>query len=280
MTSSSRASAWVESPLQLICAVEYAALAGIPLRIVPRAGAAQLGATAERLRELGLPQGVEIAAPRAVPAIAGSHAVIGDAFSGRVQSAMAVRMPRRLTIVDDGSASLALPAALGGTRPLSRTVVATRISRLTRARLTDLDRVGDLELFSYYRLQHPAWIPNRFAWLASRAVTGRSGGSVVLGSAGVVDGLMDEAAYLGWLATHPAGASYLPHRRESRSTIDAAARLGLDVVESGLPVELSLLGSRELAISTLPSSAVDTLRILLGPAGSSIRLEPSMARAA
>lgn len=280
VTSSSRATAWVESPLQLVCAVEYAALAGIPLRIVPRAGAAQIDATAERLRQLTLPEGVEICQPRAVPAVAASHAIIGDAFSGRVQSAMAVRMPRRLTIVDDGSASLALPAALAGSRPLSRTGVATRLSRLTRARLTDIDRVGDLELFSYYRLQHPAWIPNRFAWLASRHAEGLSGGAVVLGSANVVDGLLAEGVYLRWLASQPAGARYLPHRRESRDTIEAAALLGFEVVETGLPVELALLGSRGLEVSTLPSSAADTLRILLSGSGSRISVESAMARAA
>lgn len=280
MTSSSRASAWVESPLQLVCAVEYAALAGIPLRVVPRAGAAQLEATAERLRTLGLPSGVEIAQPRAVPAVAGSHAVIGDAFSGRVQSAMAVRMPRRLTIVDDGSASLRLPAALAGTTSLSRSGAATRISRLTRTRLNEIDRVGDLELFSYYRLPHPAWIPNRFSWLVSRSAAGLPAGPVVLGSAGVVDGLVAEEAYLRWLSAQPTGARYLPHRRESSSTISAAVTFGFEVVDSGLPVELSLLGSRGLEISTLPSSAADTLRIVLAGTGSRIFVEREMASAA
>lgn len=280
MTSSSRASAWVESPLQLICAVEYAALAGIPLRIVPRAGAAQLGATAERLRELGLPTGVDIASARTLPPTGAAHLVVGDAYSGVVHASVAMRMPQRVTIVDDGSASLGLPSALDGQRPLSRDGAGSAISSLAASRIRTLDAAGDLELFSYYPLDHPAWIPNRFAWLSSRRVDGLAGGDVVLGSASVVDGLLSEDAYLAWLAGHPAGARYLPHRRESRVTIAAAAVLGLEVVEHGLPVELVLLGSRDLRITTLPSSAADTLRILLAPGGTRIRLESSMARAA
>ncbi|MES1170122.1 MAG: hypothetical protein ABUL47_05485, partial [Leifsonia sp.] len=58
MVSSGVANAWVESPLQLLCAVEYAFATHTPARIVPRSGALQLQRTAERLRELDLPTGV------------------------------------------------------------------------------------------------------------------------------------------------------------------------------------------------------------------------------
>lgn len=280
VTTVGSASAWGESPLQLLCAVEYAALAGIPLRIVPRAGAVQLAATAQRLEQLGLPVGVEITAPRAVPAISGAHAVIGDAFSGRVQSAMAVRMPRRVTIVDDGSMSLRLPSVLESGRPLSRSGSASTLARLTGSRLRALDALGDLELFSYYRLGHPAWVPNRFAWLSSRSTTGVAGGAVVLGAAAVADGLIAPAVYLDWVARQPAGARYFPHRRESAEQLAAVARLGLTVVQTGLPIELVLAGSQGLSVSTLASSAADTLRILLADTGSRILVDDRMAVAA
>ena len=283
VTVSSRASAWVESPLQLVCAVEYAALAGIPLRVVPRAGAAQLGATAERLRELGLPRDVEIASPRTLPPTGTDHLVVGDAYSGVVHASIAMRMPQRVTIVDDGSTSLVLPSALDGTRALRRDGMATAISALASSRLRALDASGDLELFSYYRLDHPALIPNRFAWLASRragAVAGLSGGDVVLGSAAVVDGLLSERSYTEWLSAQARGARYLPHRRETAATITAARLLGLEVVATGLPVELSLLGASDLTVTTLPSSAADTLRIILAGSGSSIRVSAAMASAA
>lgn len=280
VTVSSRASAWVESPLQLVCAVEYAALAGIPLRIVPRAGAAQLTATAERLRDLRLPSGVEIVSPRTLPPTGAAHLVVGDAYSGVVHASIAMRMPQRVTIVDDGSASLGLPSALDGARALSRDGAGSAIASLASSRIRALDAAGDLELFSYYRLDHPALIPNRFSWLSSRGATGLAGGDIVLGSAAVVDSLLSERSFIDWLAEQPTGARYLPHRREARGTIAAAALLGLDVVEQGLPVELVLLGSRDLAISTLPSSAAETLRILLAGSGSSISVDARLAMAA
>lgn len=280
VTSSGSASAWGESPLQLLCAVEYASLAGIPLRIVPRAGAVQLDATAERLRALGLPSDVEITGPRAVPVVAPAHAVIGDAYSGRLQSVLAVRMPRRLTIVDDGSASLSLPSALEGQRALSRTGEPSTLSRHTVSRLRALDAVGDLELFSYYKLKHPAWIPNRFTWLTSRATTGQVSGAVILGSASVVDGRLSEDAYLDWVSRQPRGAQYYPHRRESARQLELVTALGVEVVETGLPIELVLAGSRGLTVSTLPSSAADTLAIVLAGTGSRILVDDVMARAA
>jgi hypothetical protein len=109
---------------------------------------------------------------------------------------------------------------------------------------------------------------------------GLEGGDVVLGSAAVVDGLLAEGAYLDWLAAQAAGARYLPHRRESRATIAAAAMLGLEVVEYGIPVELALLGSRGLTICSLPSSAVDTLGILLAGSGSRVHVQSAVAVAA
>lgn len=270
----------MESPLQLLCAVEYAALTDIPLRVVPRAGAAQLLPTAERLRGLGLPRGVEIVAPRTLPPTGAAHLVVGDAFSGVVHASVAMRMPQRLTIVDDGSMSLRLPSVLDGSAPLTRDGAEGAIASLALARILALDGAGDLELFSYYPLEHPACIPNRFAWLGSRAQWGISDRHVVLGSASVVDGLLAEGEYLGWLAAQPAGALYLPHRREARATVAAAALCGLEVVEPGLPVELVLLGSRSLSIATLPSSAADTLRLLLAPGGSVVRVESALVRAA
>jgi hypothetical protein len=280
VTTSSRAAAWVESPLQLVCAVEYAAHCGIPLRIVPRAGAAQLMTTSTRLRELGLPAGVEIADPRTLPPTGAAHLVVGDAYSGVVHASIAMRMPHRVTIVDDGSASLRLPSALGSQRGLSRDGAPGAIATLASSRLRTLDGAGDLELFSYYALDHPCHVQNRFGWLLSRGASSSISGAVVLGSASVVDELVSEGAYLRWLSGQPAGATYLPHRREGRSTVAAARQLGFEVVETGLPVELSLLGGRDLDVSTRASSAAETLRILLAGSGSRITVDTSMAVAA
>lgn len=267
------ASAWVESPLQLLCAVEWAFARGEAVRIVPRSGGAQLSATAARLREIGLPDGVTIEGARPLPAFASQHWIIGDAFSGMARSALALRMPHRLTIVDDGSTTLRLPAVLDGSSQLSRntdSAAARAIAELASERLRDLDETGSLELFSYYALALPSRTPNRFRWLRSRGLLAAVPPRVFLGSASVVDGLMPERDYLE-LVARSAPASYFPHRRETLSLLQRVAALpGIEVEDRGLPIELVLAGARAASVISLPSSAVETLRIILLGSGSTI----------
>lgn len=277
------ANAWVESPLQLICVVEYAFATHTPVRIVPRAGALQLTATASRLRELDLPTGVSIESPRPLPVLGSSHWIVGDAFSGMTRSAIAMRMPHRLTIVDDGADTLRLPSVLDGSARLSRstdTRPAQAIAELATARVRDLDARGALELFSYYALDHAARIPNRFRWLRSRGVRSTAPRRIVLGSAAVTDGLMAESAYLAWLRGLATPAHYFPHRRESAELLARVAAVdGLQVETPGLPIELVLAGAREVSVVSLPSSAVETLRIVLLGSGSAIEVSEKLVAA-
>lgn len=270
---SGTASAWVESPLQLLCVVEWAFARSRSVRIVPRAGAAQLSATAARLREIGLPDGVVIEAPRSLPTFASEHWIIGDAFSGMARSALAVRLPQRLTLVDDGNDTLRLPAVLGGSARLSRASdapPARAIAELATSRLQHLERSGALELFSYYALDLPARTPNRFRWLRSRGLVALPPSRVFLGSASVADGLMTESAYLSLVAA-AAPAAYFPHRRQTGSALQRIAAIdGITVHETGLPIELVLAGARGAQVLSMPSSAVETLRIILLGSGSAI----------
>jgi hypothetical protein len=273
------ANAWVESPLQLICAVEYAFATHTPVRIVPRAGAAQLPATAARLRELDLPTGVTIEAPRALPVLGASHWIVGDAFSGMTRSAIAMRMPHRLTIVDDGAETLRLPSVLNGSARLSRStdpLAVQAIADLATTRVRELDARGALELFSYYALDHGARVPNRFRWLRSRGLTSSAPRRIVLGAAAVTDGHLTESAYLDWLRGLATPAHYFPHRRESANLLARVAEIeGLVVEAPGLPIELVLAGAREVWVASLPSSAVETLRIVLLGSGSTIEVSES-----
>jgi len=272
------ACAWVESPLQLLGAVEYAAATGAPVRVIPRAGAAQLPATIDRLLALGVPDGVTFSLPRSLPVdgivgLASRHWVVGDVFSGVVHSLLAMRLPARLTVVDDGLASLDIPAVLEGRRPLTRSgELATGISAIAEARLRALQPAGRLELFSAWSL---GAIPprNTFAWLRSRPTTCPAAGTIVLGSAAVTDGLVPLDTYLAWVAGQPQGAAYFPHRRESAEQLAAVAALGLTVRETGLPIELALAGARDLRVISLPSSAVETLGMVLADSGSTIEVQ-------
>ena len=283
MVGGGSANAWVESPLQLICAVEYAFATHTPVRIVPRAGAVQLPATAARLRELELPAGVTIEAPRALPVLGSSHWIVGDAFSGMTRSAIAMRMPHRLTIVDDGAETLRLPSVLNGQARLSRSSdprAVQAIADLATARVRDLDSRGALELFSYYALDHGARVPNRFRWLRSRGLASVAPRRIVLGAAAVTDGLMTESAYLGWLRGLATPAHYFPHRRESADLLARVAEIdGLVIETPGLPSELVLAGAREVTVLSLPSSAVDTLRIVLLGSGSTIEVSENLVAA-
>jgi hypothetical protein len=277
------ASAWVESPLQLLCAVEHAFASGREVRIVPRAGSAQLQDTADRLRELGLPSGVRIERARALPALASAHWVVGDAFSGMTRSAIALRMPQRLTIVDDGSATLGLPAVLDGTAPLTRptdTPAARYLGELVATRLRELASAGRVELFTYYPLAHPARRVNRFAWLTSRGLSSAVSGRVVLGSAAVADGLMALPDYRAWLASIDAPYQYFPHRREDAATFAHVAGLaGVTVATPGLPIELVLAGASALEVLSLPSSAIESLRIILDGSGSTLSVHERLVAA-
>ena len=266
------ASAWVESPLQMLCAIEWAFARGAALRIVPRYGSAQLDATAARARDIGLPDGVTIDTARHLPAFSSDHWLIGDAFSGMARSALALRSPQRLTIVDDGAETLRLPAVLQSS-PLSRptdSTAARAMAELAAARLRTLDERGALELFSYYALDLAARTPNRFRWLRSRGLAMEAPPRVFLGSASVADGRMGEEAYLAIVAA--AGpVAYFPHRRETPTTLQRIAALpGVVIEDRGLPIELVLAGAREASVLSMPSSAVETLRIILLGSGSTI----------
>lgn len=187
-----------------------------------------------------------------------------------------MRMPHRLTIVDDGAESLRLPSVLNGLTRLTRStdpVAVQAIADLATSRVRDLDARGALELFSYYALDHGARVPNRFRWLRSRGLVSTAPRRIVLGAAAVTDGRMTEAAYLDWLGSVQTPAHYFPHRREGAELLARVAQIdGLQIENPGLPIELVLAGAREVTVVSLPSSAVETLRIVLLGSGSSIEV--------
>ena len=282
MSSDETATAWVESPLQLLCVVEWAAARRRAVRIVPRSGALQLAATAVWLEGKGLPSGVVIEAPRALPAFGAGHWVIGDPFSGMARSALALRAPQRLTIVDDGAATLALPSVLDGTAPLHRatdTLAVRAIADIAAARVRQLNVDGALELFSFYALDLASRTQNRFRWLRSLAIAAEPPSRVFLGSAAVTDGLMALDDYAEVVAG-AAPAHYFPHRRETVSTAERIAAIaGIEIHSRGLPIELVLAGARGASIVSMPSSAVETLRIILLGSGSTIDVVASLVAA-
>lgn len=299
------ATAWVESPLQMLGAIEHAALGaddGVPLAVLPRAGDAQLERTAAIVHELGLPFGAAVGIERRLlPSRrlpADGRWLIGDPFSGQVQARLARAVPRHLVLVDDGAitrrfarllvageALLRAPASGDARVPaLRRTLAAT-----TTRTLLALAEQGRLDVTTYLAPDDPAVLAllgigvrvrhHDFAWTRAHgfaAAAVAEGRRIVLGTAAVADGLVpaeeQRAMVVGLARTGP--VSYLPHRREPAWFLRAIGReRHVAVVEPRVPVELALGGAtRPLEIISRPSSAVETLTRVLAGSGSRILL--------
>lgn len=276
--------AWVESPLQLLSAVEWAAASGSPLRVVPRATHRQMTATRGELLRRGLPVGVTIDPPtRLVPAgllLDSEHWVLGDAFSGVVRAVLTAGFPDRVTLLDDGRMSLHLAQVLASSTPYSRpghteSAVHTVLGSAARRVLLRLARRGDLAFFSAFPVADAAGDRvsaegNAFEWLRSTAAgAAPRHPRVLLGSAAAVDGRIDEGEYEEWVRRHARpGTLFVPHRRENQERAAALAQeTGMDLDRSDLPVELALSGHPgPVEIVSLPSSALTTLELVLADA--------------
>lgn len=290
----SRAIAWVESPLQLLAAAEFAESSDQPIDVAMRVSGPQMPETAHSLLErgarfatcvpyLGIPWSM-LASRR--------HWVVGDGFSGQFHLALSVlgtMGSRRLTLLDDGIMTVRLARGLAGSGAFGRPggQASSRrelLGSLTRERMLSLAAREELEFFSVFA-EHEALralsargvpaIENTFAWLRNNgrpiALPGRT---VVLGAAAVADRSLSEDQYLEWVTTvaqyADGPAAYLPHRREPARILDRVAQVpGLTVVHTGIPVELALAGlDTDIEVVTLPSTAAVTLRIVLAGSGS------------
>jgi hypothetical protein len=283
--------AWVESPLQLLGAAEYAARLGRPIAVAYRLTGPQMPTTMGELLDrgalfssvapyYGIPWGLLHDQP---------DWAIGDGFSGQFRMAATILRPRSITLLDDGDMSIHLASALLGRTDFARrdaheSGLATVLGALARDRMLRLAGARRLTMFSAFADDPTvAALPardievtrNDFAWLKSHSRPSRlPHRRVVLGSARVADGLLDEAAYLTWLRSVVASGpvSYLPHRRERASQLAKVSSLdGIAVVETGMPAELALAGTPEpLEVILMRSSASTTLRAVLDGTGSEL----------
>jgi len=288
----SGALAWVESPLQLIAAAEWAATRDEPIVVALRVSGAQMAATAEELLARGA-RFAECVPFYGIPwGLLSKHRTwaIGDAYSGQFRTAASVLRPRHITLLDDGALTLAVADSLLERRAYSRpdnheSGLTTVLGVRARERMLRMARHERLEIATAFDLGEDRLIgladrgirvtPHRLDWVRRTARVIRvPGNRVLLGSARPGDGLIPIADYLGWVASESAKGpvAYLPHRRERQDIIDAVAEFpGVTVFDTGLPVELVLAGAQEpLEVLTLPTSAETTLRHVLTGTGSTI----------
>ncbi|WP_127475395.1 hypothetical protein [Microbacterium sulfonylureivorans] len=285
--------AWVESPLQLVGAAEWA---DAHRTTVPVAGrlTAQMSATADELLARGARFGElepYLGIPFSLLARHG-HWLVGDGFSGQFRVAASLLRPHRITFLDDGAHAIAYADALLGRRPYARPGIAergltTRIAPLAQATVLHRASARRAGFFTAFDLGaeradalHDRGFGIRrhgFDWTRATAPAAPElGRRVVLGSAQPVDGRITLRDYLGWVthAATPGPAVYLPHRRETAEQLAAVARVpGLTIRETNLPVELVLAGATEvLDIRTLASSTTTTLPLVLAGTGATLRI--------
>lgn len=290
---SGNARVWVESPLQMLSAIEAhgAGLLGRRTFIHPRSGTAGMDATMQTLMDQA-PLGVRFAEPApAVPALRRTDTnrwVCGDAFSGRIQRELLGPLgAEEVVVIDDGLATIKLLAALGSDRPTPLLRPRTRATPPRTAlglaawyRLRRLAACG--RLLACTALPVPADIERRFRslgghlehhgfeWLATQPVPETfHEPTIVVGSSMVSDGLIHAEPYVDWIIgiTQDGPLSYFPHRREQPEFLRRLARHPLvHVQENTIPVEMRLRGlHRGQTVQALPSTVLPSLRLLLGP---------------
>lgn len=285
--------AWVESPLQLIGAAEWAHAHQTTIPVAGRL-TAQISATADALVERGARfRDLEpyLGIPFSLLARHG-HWLVGDGFSGQFRLAAALLRPHRVTFLDDGAHALSYADALLGCRPYARPDVderglTTRLAPFAHEVVLRRAVAGRAEFFTAFDLgsdRQDALADrgfgirrHRFEWTRSTApAVPEVSGRIVLGSAQPVDGRIALSEYIAWVADAASSgpAVYLPHRRETDAQLAAVAAVpGVSVLRTGLPVELLLAGAREpLDLYTLASSTTTTLPLVLDGTGSRLRV--------
>jgi len=294
---------WVESPLQLLGALEHAAVnPDVSLTIMPRSGDAQLDHTAAHAAAVvaghGLTQVAISLDRRIIPARAftpDAHWIIGDPFSGQFQARLDRVEPRRLTLVDDGAITRHFAECLHAGEPILRPRAPRAFASLRRElalrtthRLRRLAADGRLTMTTYLDHDDAAValvrdmgvdvVTHRFdatRRIGLRAEAVPLGARILLGSAAVADRRVDPATSLATLdaLAREGVVAYLPHRREPGWFLRAVARLtNIVVVPARVPIELALAGTqRALEVMSPPSSALETLPIVLRGTGSVVR---------
>jgi len=276
---------WVESPFQLLGAVEAQTSGALSrhLVVLPRAGVEPLSRTVDELRRLGLPRGVTVSNPSRVPRRVAGTLAIGDAFSGEVHRMLVHGLPDRLVLVDDGrSTRRAMEALVNPHIPLIRPHVAASraralLARAALARLRRLARSGRMRVVTALDLPQPVLDAARnlgidvrrheFEWLRSLPVTDVPGSeTVVLGTSLVANNLVKARPYVEWVqaVSRESPVTYWAHRREDARTLEPlGATPGIEIATGEIPVELSLRGVTSHRLITLPTTAATTLRMLV-----------------
>lgn len=308
--TSERALALVESPAQLLNVVELGASdpdwAGVRIAVLaPAEGQTrtQLRSMASLARDAGHPVawheprqgGASVA--RSVRALAGElngidHLVIGDPFSGLMQVIISMTRPTRVVMVDDGTATMEFARQWVSGEHLSRWhQVATptqrrQIAAMARDQIAGsvrrrLSREAGCSLSLFTCL--PVDLPkvdvhrNEYAWVRSQYPSPViKPGADLIGTSLVESGVVTEEAYVNGVASLAAQHGvdrYLAHRKETDAKLLKINALGIDIVRSPLPLEItSRQGLVGQVMISFPSTVVHTLPVVLAGTGVQVKV--------
>lgn len=216
--------------------------------------------------------------------------VVGDPFSGVIQVIIAVTRPSEVTIVDDGTATLEFARQWAAGEQLSRWhsrgttedrrqvtgLVRDQVAGSFRRRLSP-DLGCSLRLFTAMPVSLPGVevLANPYGWVRGRYEPPviKTGADLV-GTSLVEAGVLDEEAYLDTVAElarlHQVDR-YFAHRKEDDRKLLRISRLGLQVRQPLLPLELiARRGPTGRKVLSFPSTVVHTLPIVLAGSASEV----------
>ncbi|GAA2784644.1 hypothetical protein [Streptomyces showdoensis] len=231
------------------------------------------GAVVRTLREL------------ARPLRTAERVIVGDPFSRYVQLLLTLFGPRRVTVVDDGTATMEFAAQLARGERLvrwhrrgsrgPRELVLAPVTSMARRKLAP-GRHRAVEIFTSLPVEPPPGttvLVNDFSWTRSRFGPPRlTRGADLVGTSLVETGVVDPDEYLRAVTvlarTHGA-TRYFAHRRESAEKLHRiAVETGLEVVRPDLPLELiARRGPIGRTVVSFPSTVVHTLPLALAGTG-------------
>ncbi|GAA1853405.1 hypothetical protein GCM10009751_07600 [Myceligenerans crystallogenes] len=293
------AGALVESPLQLLCTIEAhaAGLGGHTTRVHVRDDVPTLAQARNALERAALPDGLHTDVRPVGHEMWSWHRnrIVGEMFSGIVQTALLTRPVTSVTMVDDGLAALDLDRILTSpTGAFVRSAVpagAARraLGRRTAARLRALAERGGLTLFTALPLAAEALarlsgagvrvVRNEFDWYTSQPLeSAPAEPTVVVGSGLVGAGFVDTDPYLEWVLSLAAQGPvlYVPYRRDEplvRRVLRTTP--GVTIADPGAVLELRLSGMRSgQRVLSLPTTSSVLLTSMLGRRGVAVDVRP------
>jgi hypothetical protein len=211
--------------------------------------------------------------------------VIGDPFSGLIQTLLVAARPREAVVLDDGTATMEFASQLGARKPLQRWDAPASPRSLLRAPLADhARRFFEAEHVRLFTVMPVVGLPpsktqrHGYDWTRRRFGTPQVlPGLDIIGSSLAESKVVRRRAYLnavGSLVNTAQGpCRYLAHRKEDPDKLAEIAALGVEVRRPDVPVEIELRrGPTATRLASFPSSVGYTLPLVL--AGSSTRIEP------